>query len=585
MSELTKTQKKDQNLSSKDYEELLDKYQFKAKELTPGKLVKGTVIQVKPSFVIVDIGSKSEGIIPAEDFPDSEEMKQLNPGDEIEAILEKNKPREGYLQLSVRQARAVKALNNLEKAYVHNNWIIGKVTHKVKNGYSVNVGINTFLPDSHADIRTVKDPQQLMGKRFKFKVIKFDRRSENAVLSRKLLLQDEKENRKKQVFSQLERGKTFTGTVKSLTNFGAFVDLGGVEGLLHISDMSWGKVGRTSDLFKAGDKIEVVILDYDEKNEKISLGYKQLTQDPWENIEEKYMAGQKITGKVVNLTDFGAFVELEPGVEGLVHVSDLTWSRKMVHPKKILEPGEKVTVSILDINPEEKRISLGLKQVEPHPLETLDEKHKPGDRVKGKITNVTDFGAFMEVEKGVEGLIHISDLSWKKIKHPSEVVKTGDEVEAVILNIDVDKEKLSLGIKQLEGDIWEDFFSRHKTGDLVNVRIVRTADFGVFVEITPGIEGVVFLSELDDKKIENPADEFSAGEEKTAKLIKLDKKDKKISLSFKKAQMELQKREYKKYMQSQDSRHTLGDLIKDQLKSIETPKTGKKEKKKKDTNK
>ncbi len=583
MSELTKSQKKEQNISSEDYEELLDKYQFKATELTPGKLIKGTIIRVKPSFVIVDIGSKSEGIIPAEDFPDPEEMKQLNAGNEIEAILEKSKPKEGYLQLSVRRARAVKALNNLEKAYIHHNWIIGKVVDKVKNGYLVNVGINTFLPDSHADIRPVKDPQQMIGKRFKFKVIKFERRSENAVVSRKLLLQDEKEKRKKQVFSQLERGKTFSGTVKSLTNFGAFVDLGGVEGLLHISDMSWGKVGHPSDLFSPGDKIEVVILDYDERNEKISLGYKQLTEDPWESIEEKYMAGQKITGKVVNLTDFGAFVELEPGVEGLVHVSDLTWSRKMVHPKKILEPGEEVMVSILDINPEDKRISLGLKQVEPHPLETLDEKHKPGDRVKGKITNVTDFGAFMEVEKGVEGLIHISDLSWRKIKHPSEIVKAGDEVEAVILNIDVDKEKLSLGIKQLEGDIWEDFFTRHKVGDLVNVRIVRIADFGVFVEITPGIEGVVFLSELDDKKIDDPSEEFSVGEEKTAKLLKMDKKDKKISLSFKKAQLEMQKREYKKYMQSQDSRHTLGDLIKDQLKNIDTPKAEKNEEKKKET--
>jgi small subunit ribosomal protein S1 len=361
------------------------------------------------------------------------------------------------------------------------------------------------------------------------------------------------------------------GEVKTLTNFGAFIDLGGIEGLLHISDMSWGKVNHPSDLFKIGEKIEVVILDYDEKEEKISLGYKQLTKDPWEDIEDKYKEGQKVKGKVVNLTDFGAFVELEKGVEGLVHVSDLTWSRKMVHPKKILSPGEEVTVSILDVDPAEKRISLGLKQIKPHPLETLKNKYGPGKRVEGKITNITAFGAFMEVEKGVEGLIHISDISWKKINHPSDVLKIGDEIEAIILSIDVEKEKLSLGIKQLEGDIWEDFFERQKISDIVNVKIVRIVDFGVFVEIMPGIEGVVFISELSEKKIENPSDDFSVGEERPAKILKMNKKDKKISLSFKKAQLEMQKREYKKYMQGQDTKHTLGDIMKDQLKNIETP--------------
>jgi small subunit ribosomal protein S1 len=289
------------------------------------------------------------------------------------------------------------------------------------------------------------------------------------------------------------------------------------------------------------------------------------------------MTGQKITGKVVSLTDFGAFVELEEGVEGLVHISDLTWSRKLVHPKKILSAGEEVLVTILDINPETKRISLGLKQSSPHPLEILQETYSPGARVKGTITSITDFGAFMEVEKGIDGLIHISDLSWKKIKHPSEVLKVGDEVEAVLLNIDVNRQKFSLGIKQLEGDIWEDFFKRQKVGDLVKVNIVRIASFGVFVEITPGIEGVVFLSELDDKKIEDPNEMFSVGDERTAKLIKINQGDKKISLSFRQAQLDMQKMEYQKYMSSQDDRMTLGDLMKDQFKTIDTPKNKKKE--------
>ncbi|RLE02378.1 MAG: 30S ribosomal protein S1, partial [Candidatus Aminicenantes bacterium] len=364
--------------------------------------------------------------------------------------------------------------------------------------------------------------------------------------------------------------------VKSLTSFGAFIDLGGVEGLLHISDMTWGRIRHPNELFTVGQEVEVMVLDFDEREEKISLGLKQLTPDPWSTVNQKYQIGQKVKGKVVSLTDFGAFVELEEGIEGLVHVSDLTWSRKTIHPKKILSIGQEVTVSILDINPQEKRISLGLKQTTPHPLELLQQKYGPGSRIKGKITSITDFGAFMEVEKGVEGLIHISDISWQKIKHPSEKLKVGEEVEAIILNIDVEKHKLSLGIKQLEGDIWEDFFQRHKVGDLVKVKIVRMVNFGVFVEITPGIEGVVFLSELDERRIDNPQEVFQIGEEKMAKIIKLNPQEKKISLSFRQAQQEIQKMEYQKYMQSQPDRLTFGDLIREQLKNITPPKTNKK---------
>ena len=580
MSELTKNTKKEDNISSKEYEDLLDQYQFSAQELSPGKLLKGKVIKVTPTHVLVDVGSKSEGIIPLEEFGDTKDINALEPGSEIEAILEKSNLREGYLYLSRKRAIAQKALDNLETAFLRSNWIVGKITNKIRNGFSVNVGIETFLPDSHADIRPVKDPEKMIGNIYKFKVIKFDRKSENAVLSRKLLLQDEREKRKKRVFDQLSRGKKIKGKIKSLTNFGAFVDLGGIEGLLHISDMSWGKINHPTEIFEAGQDIEVIILDFNEREEKISLGYKQLIPDPWQSIETRYFTGQKITGKVVSLTDFGAFVELEPGVEGLVHVSDLTWSRKLVHPKKILSAGEEVTVTILDLNPETKRISLGLKQISPHPLEVFKQTYSPGSRVKGTVTSITDFGAFMEVEKGIEGLIHISDISWEKIKHSSDKLKVGDEIEAIILNIDVSKQKLSLGIKQLEGDIWEDFFERQKIGDLVNVKIVRLVSFGIFVEITPGIEGVIFLSELDEKKIEDPAEMFSLGEEKLAKIIKLNQKDKKISLSFKQAQFELQKMEYQKYVRSQDGRHTLGDIMKDQLKTISTPKKTAKKKEK-----
>ena len=575
MSEVTKHPEKldkDDKLAAEDYDRLLDKYQFSVKEISPGKTVHGRVIKVTPTHVLVDIGLKSEGVIPLEEFMETAEPVVPKVGQEVEALLERTDPKEGYFILSKKMADFQKALDALEKAFLHQAFISGKVTERTKNGYTVNVGIDVFMPDSHADIKTVKEPEKLVGQTIKFKVIKFDRKSENAVVSRRFYLQDEKEKRRRKVFSHLQQGQKIKGLVRSLTGFGAFIDLGGVEGLLHVSDMTWGKMGHPSEFFKPGQEVEVVVLNFSEKDEKISLGYKQLTPDPWSNIQEKYQAGQKVTGKVTNLTDFGAFVELEKGVEGLIHISDLSWSRKTIHPKKLLNIGDEVVVSILDVNPSSKRISLGLKQTVPHPLEIFKQSHKPGAHVKGKITSITDFGAFIEIEPGIEGLIHISDISWEKIKHPSVKLKTGQEAEAVILNIDVEKQKISLGIKQLEGDIWEEFFGRQKTGDLVNIKIVRIADFGLFVEILPGIEGVVFLSELDERKIENPADSFKVGEERIAKIIRMNARDKKISLSFRQAQADLQKQDYQKYLDTQDDRMTFGDLIKDQLKLIRTPK-------------
>jgi len=573
MSELKKLPDKDEKITSEDYENLLDKYQFSTKELTPGKPIRGRIIKVTPTHILLDIGHKSEGLVPLDEFGEEDDFKACKPGQEIEAIVDRTDAKEGYLILSKKRADMLRALDHLEKAFNTQGFISGRIAERNKNGFMVNVGgIQTFLPDSHADIRPVREPDKLVGQSFKFRVIKFDRKTENAVISRKLFLQDEREKKRRRVFGKLVKGEKIKGQIKSLTSFGAFVDLGGIEGLLHISDMSWGKLGHPSEIFHTGQEVEVVVLDFNEKDEKISLGTKQLTEDPWKSVKEKYAVGQKVKGKVVSLTDFGAFVELEKGVEGLVHISDLTWSRKIVHPKKVLQQGQEVEVNVLDVNPDTKRISLGLKQVTPHPLEVLKQKYSAGARIKGPITSITDFGAFMEVDKGIEGLIHISDISWEKIRHPSDKLKIGDEIEAVILNIDVDKQKVSLGIKQLAGDIWEDFFSRQKTGDLVKVKIVRIADFGVFVEILPGIEGVVFLSELDEKKIDTPSESFSLGEERTAKIIKLNAKDKKISLSFRQAQFDLQRQEYKKFVQSQDNRHTLGDIMKDQLKNFGSPK-------------
>jgi small subunit ribosomal protein S1 len=574
MTESTKQPDRDDKMSSEDYEHLLDRYQFSTKEITMGKILPGRVIKRTPTYVLVDVGFKTEGIIPNEDFTDPEVLAALRPGSEVETMLEKTDLKDGYLVLSKRRADGLRALENLEKAFSHNQTVTGTVVERTRGGFNVDIGLTAFLPESHVDIRQVKDPASIIGQTYKFRVLKFDRKTENAVLSRKLLLQDEREKKKRRVFGSIAKGQRVTGHVKSLTNFGAFVDLGGIEGLLHVSDISWGKSTHPSEHLAVGQEVEVVVLDFSEKDEKISLGLKQLTPDPWANIAEKYQAGQKISGKVSSLTDFGAFVELEKGVEGLVHISDLTWSRKLVHPKKVLSPGQEVVVTVLDVNPTTKRISLGLKQASAHPLETFRQKHGVGARFKGPVTSLTDFGAFVEVEKGIEGLVHISDISWEKVKHPSEKLQVGQEIEALVLNIDVDKQKVSLGIKQLEGDIWEDFFARQRVGDIVNVKIVRLTDFGAFVEIMPGIEGVVFTSELDEKKLEKPSDAFAVGDERTAKIIRLNPKAKKISLSFKQAQYDQQKQEFQRFMESQNDRMTFGDIMKDQLKGFRAPKKG-----------
>ena len=572
MTESTKQPDRDDKMSSEDYENLLDRYEFSTKEITMGTILKGQVIKRTPTYVLVDIGFKTEGIIPNEDFTDPKALAELQPGSEVETMLEETDLKDGYLVLSKKRADGRRAIENLGQAFEHGQTVTGTITERTKGGFNVDVGIPAFLPESHVDIRQIKDASALIGQTFKFRVMKFDRRTENAVLSRRLLLQNEREEKKRRVFGNLTKGQKLTGQVKSLTNFGAFVDLGGIEGLLHVSDISWGKSTHPAEHLSVGQEVEVVVLDFSERDEKISLGLKQLTPDPWANIAEKYQAGQKITGKVSSLTDFGAFVELEKGVEGLVHISDLTWSRKLVHPKKVLSPGQEAVVTILDVNPTTKRISLGLKQASPHPLETFKQKHGVGARVKGVVTSLTDFGAFVEVEKGIEGLVHISDISWEKVKHPSEKLQPGQEVETLILNIDVDKQKISLGMKQLEGDIWEDFFSRQKAGDIVKVKIVRLTDFGAFVEIIPGIEGVIFTSELDEKKLEKPSDAFAVGDERNAKIIRLNPKAKKISLSFKQALYDIEKQDFQRFMESQNDRMTLGDIMKDQLKGISAPK-------------
>jgi small subunit ribosomal protein S1 len=568
MDELRSKEQFDGEISPEDYMELIEKYQFKLKDIAEGKIIKGKVVKVGASDVLVDIGYKSEGIVPVEDFVDWDGKLSVKEGDVIDIMVVKIGYKDGYPLLSKKRAEEIIAWNDLEKAYTHNSWIRGKIIKKLKNGYTVDVGVKAFLPNSHIDIKKIKNSTNLIGQEFKFKVLKLDRKSETVVLSYKLYLQDEREKAKRKVFSNLEVGKLIKGKVTSLTNFGAFIDLGGIEGLLHINDMSWGRVNHPSDMFKVGQEVEVVVLNFNEKDEKISLGYKQKTPDPWKNVDEKYKIGQRVKGKVVSLTDFGAFVELEEGVEGLIHVSDLTWSRKQIHPKKVLSPGDIVEVAILNINARAKRISLGLKQTRPHPWKIFSESYREGSIVRGKITKITDFGAFLQVQDEIEGLIHISDISWEKIKHPSEVLHIGQEIEAIILKLDPENQKLSLGIKQLEGDKWEEVFKKYKIGDIVDAKIVRIVNFGVFAEICSGVEGLIHISELSEERIDNPSQHFTVGDIKPAMIIKIDEKEKKMSMSFKKAQQELQKREYKKYVESMRKTATLGDILKNHLKNI-----------------
>ncbi|MCP2605098.1 30S ribosomal protein S1 [Candidatus Aminicenantes bacterium AH-873-B07] len=577
MDELRSKEQKEEELSPEDYIQLIEKYQCSLKDISEGKIIQGKVIKIGQTDVLVDIGYKTEGIVPIADFTDWEGKIFVNEGDVINVMVINTNYKDGYILLSKKKAQEIIAWNELEKAYSHNGWVKGKIIQKVKNGYTIDVGIKAFLPKSHIDLRKIKNSNNIIGQEFKFKILKLERKTKTVILSYNLYLQDEKEKAKRRVFSNLEIGKLVKGKITTITNFGAFVDLGGIEGLLHINDMSWGRISHPSEIFKEGQEVEVIVLNFNEEEERISLGYKQKMPDPWESVEGKYRIGQRIKGKVVSLADFGAFVELEEGVEGLIHISDLTWSRKQIHPKKILSTGDIVEVVILDINVKNRRISLGLKQARPHPWKIFAERYKEGSIIRGKITKITDFGAFLQVQDEIEGLIHISDICWEKIKHPSEVLQVGQETEALILKLDPKNQKLSLGIKQLEGDKWEEVFKKYKIGDIIDVKITRIVNFGVFAEILTGIEGLVHLSELSDERIDNPFQYFSEGEIKPAMIIKMNQRDKKIALSFKKAQEELLKKEYQKYLQPSRKTVTLGDILRTKLKNLPlNEKTGKK---------
>jgi len=551
----------DQPVDPQD-QELLAMYDQSLRTLAEGEVVRGRVLRIGPNGVIVDVGYKSEGIIDLEEFTGTDGTPHVNVGDEIDVLLEKTENRDGYVVLSKEKAEKMKVWEEIERAYTDGRAVTGIVKERIKGGLAVDIGVRAFLPGSLVDIRPVRNLDALKGKELQMRVIKVNRKRGNIVLSRKAILEEENSSKKKRTLEGLSEGKVIRGVVKNITEYGAFIDLGGIDGLLHKTDMSWGRINHPSEMFNVGDEVEVVILKFDPDKERVSLGHKQRSADPWETVDTKYPRESRVHGKVVSLTDYGAFVELESGVEGLIHISEMSWTKRVKHPSKVLAVGDPVEAVVLDVDRSARRLSLGLRQTEPNPWQTITDRYHEGDRITGKVRNLTDFGAFIEVEEGIDGLVHISDMSWtKRLKHPSEMLKKGDDVEAVILKIDTENQRLSLGIKQLQPNIWEEFFKNHVIGDLVTGRVVRLTDFGAFIEIQEGIEGLVHVSEIADERVEKPADKLSLDMAITSKIIKMDIAEQKIGLSIKAAAHDAHREDYRTYMRAQgNSGINLGEV-------------------------
>ncbi len=550
-----------------DFAALLNAYEGKTQTFSEGEVVKGRVIAVTPNGVVVDVGFKSEGIIPIEQFADDRGQISVKMGDTVDVFLEATEDAAGYVVLSREKAERMKIWDEIERAYRDGTVIKGRVIERIKGGLAVDIGVRAFLPGSQIDLRPVRNLDSLRGEEFEMRVIKVNKKRGNIVLSRKAVLEESMKEEKAKTMEVLEDGKVMEGVVKNITDYGAFIDLGGVDGLLHITDMSWGRVNHPSELFAVGDKIKVKVIKFNREDGRVSLGYKQLSEDPWLHADLRYPKNMRVQGKVVSLTDYGAFVELEPGIEGLIHISEMTWNKRVKHPSKIVSVGSSVEVVVLDIDTEARRISLGLKQTEPNPWDVIETRYAPGTVISGKVRNVTDFGAFVEVEEGIDGLVHVSDISWtKRIKHPSEVLKKGDEVQAVILSIDAANQKLSLGIKQLEPDRWEDWFGRHNVGDIVRGKVVRMTNFGAFIELAEGIEGLCHVSELDERHVEKPAEFLNVGQEIDMKIIKLNLQEKKIGLSLKAMKEDEPRVDISSYMASAGSGSTsMAERLGDQL--------------------
>src|SRR5215475_13211464 len=518
--------------AGEDFGRLLDQFEQEQSTLQEGEVVRGTVVGITERGVVIDFGYKSEGLVSQNEFMEHGEIT-VKPGDEVDVLVKNMETGEGFPLLSRADAVRLRAWDDLEKAFNEGTPIKGKVIERIKGGLRVDVdGIPTFLPGSQVDVRPLRNLDSLRGREIEAKVIKLNRKRSNVVLSRKAVLEERNADRKGATLDQIEEDIIVEGQIKNLTDYGAFVDLGGVDGLLHVTDMSWGRLQNPGELFKVGDTVQVKVLRFDRGRERVSLGYKQLLPDPWETIEERFPPMTRISGKVASVTDYGAFVELEPGVEGLVHVSEMSWSKRVKHPSKVVNPGDMVEVEVLSVDPRARRISLGMKQVQENPWQTLHERYQVGTRVHGRVRNLTDFGAFIEIEDGVDGLVHVSDISWsRRIKHPSEVLKKGQQVDAVITGIDPESRRMSLSMKDLEPNAWNDFVAAHKPGDVVRGKVARFANFGAFVELDDNLEGLCHISELSEERVAKPEDVVQLGQELDFKILRIDPETKKIGLS------------------------------------------------------
>ncbi|HVO25600.1 MAG TPA: 30S ribosomal protein S1 [Candidatus Margulisiibacteriota bacterium] len=534
----------------------------------PGEVVRGRVVHVSRDFVTVDIGFKSEGQIPIQEFVDRNGNVEVQPGEDIDVYFDGTDSEHGGVVLSRAKAEQFKVWRDIEEAFQRDGAIEGTITGKVKGGLKVDVGVPAFLPGSHADLRPARNLDRYIGQRCRFAVLKFNRARGNVVVSRRAVLEREREALKEETMKVLEEGVILEGIVKNITEYGAFVDLGGLDGLLHVTDMSWGRIARPADLIHVGERVKVVVLKYDPERGRVSLGMKQIMPDPWSNVGDRYPVGARVRGKVVSLADYGAFIELEPGIEGLVHISEMSWTKRVTHPSKVVEPGQDVEVVVLDVDTSNRRISLGLKQAAPNPWEMVRINHPVGSRIHGTVKHITDFGLFVGVDEGIDGLVHISDLHWtRKVKHPSELYKKGDEIDAVVLGIDVDNERVALGVKQLVEDPWATIAQRYPVGGRAKGTVTTVTDFGVFIELEEGIEGLIHVSQLSNERVERPQALFQPGQAIEAEVTHVDPKERKIGLSIKALRRTEEREEMESYLQREreGARFSFEDILSEEL--------------------
>lgn len=567
----SETESKADSKTDAEPESFMELYETSLRSIQEGELVSGEIVMIGKEYVLVDIGYKSEGQIRIGEFIDSEGNLTAKVGQKVDVLLERREDEDGRIILSKEKAAKIKIWDEIKEIYEKDGTISGKIVSRLKGGMAVDIGLQAFLPGSQIDLKPIRNFDALIDTVHDFKILKYNKRRSNIVLSRRAILEAERKALRDKTLQVLEEGTVLSGIVKNITDYGLFIDLGGIDGLLHITDMSWGRVGHPSEMCKIGDTIKVKVLKFDKEKERVSLGLKQLNPDPWLKADEKYPIGTRVKGRIVSLADYGAFVEIEEGIEGLIHVSEISWTRKIRHPSQVLKVNDIVDAVVLNIDIPNKRISLGLKQVEPNPWDIIGEKYPVGTTIEGKIKNITDFGIFIGIDEGIDGLVHISDISWtKRIKHPSEVYKKGQEVQAVVLNIDEANERFSLGIKQLSPDPWSDIPNRYQPGTRITGTVTNITDFGVFVELEEGIEGLIHVSELTKEKGGNPLSRFKIDDVIQAKVINVSKEEKKIGLSIKRLEESEERDIYRAYLNNNNgATSNLGELLKAGMLNLE----------------